>query len=67
MPSGGDRPLRPGDIVEVRPAAEILATLDADGTLDDMPFMPEMRPVRRPPLHGLEARGENLRHDCGDG
>jgi hypothetical protein len=43
MPSGGDRPLRPGDIVEVRPAAEILATLDADGTLDDMLFMPEMR------------------------
>ena len=41
MPSGGDRPLRPGDIVEVRPAAEILATLDADGTLDDMLFMPE--------------------------
>lgn len=34
--------LRPGDLVEVRPAAEILATLDADGTLDGLPFMPEM-------------------------
>ena len=37
-----NRPLRPGDIVEVRPAAEILATLDESGALDDMPFMPEM-------------------------
>ena len=36
------RPLRPGDIVEVRPAAEILATLDDRGALDGMPFMPEM-------------------------
>jgi hypothetical protein len=34
--------LRPGDVVEVRSAAEILATLDSDGTLDRMPFMPEM-------------------------
>jgi hypothetical protein len=29
-------------VVEVRPASEILATLDADGALDSMPFMPEM-------------------------
>ena len=36
------RPLRPGDVVEVRPAAEILATLDADGAIENMPFMPEM-------------------------
>lgn len=34
--------LRPGDRVEVRSPAEILATLDADGTLDGLPFMPEM-------------------------
>ena len=39
---GGSLKLRPGDIVEVKPAAEILATLDADGALDAMPFMPEM-------------------------
>jgi hypothetical protein len=32
----------PGDLVEVRSAAEILATLDANGTLDKLPFMPEM-------------------------
>jgi hypothetical protein len=37
-----DRPLRPGDEVQVRSASEILATLDSDGTLDEMPFMPEM-------------------------
>lgn len=31
-----------GDLVEVRPAAEILATLDESGCIDGMPFMPEM-------------------------
>jgi hypothetical protein len=34
--------LRRGDLVEVRSAAEILATLDARGALEGMPFMPEM-------------------------
>jgi hypothetical protein len=34
--------LRPGDFVEVRTPEEILSTLDANGTLDDVPFMPEM-------------------------
>src|SRR5262245_46608243 len=38
----GRQPLRPGDVVEVRPVNEILATLDKHGTLDGMPFMPEM-------------------------
>src|SRR5262245_23772237 len=33
---------RAGDLVEVRSKAEILATLDAHGRLDGMPFMPEM-------------------------
>jgi hypothetical protein len=41
MPSN-KRPLRPGDMVEVRSAAEILATLDSDAAVDRMPFMPEM-------------------------
>ena len=36
--------LRPGDWVAVRSAAEILATLDARGTRDGLPFMPEMIP-----------------------
>jgi hypothetical protein len=35
------RPLRPGDVVEVKSPAEILATLDGDA-LGHMPFMPEM-------------------------
>jgi len=34
--------LRPGDVVQVRSPNEILRTLDADGTLDRLPFMPEM-------------------------
>ena len=34
--------LRVGDLVEVRSREEILATLTPDGTLDELPFMPEM-------------------------
>ena len=34
--------LRVGQVVEVRPAAEILATLDDDAATDALPFMPEM-------------------------
>jgi hypothetical protein len=34
--------LRPGEVVRVRSAAEIFATLDDRGTLDGLPFMPEM-------------------------
>ena len=34
--------LRVGDWVEVRSKDEILSTLDSDGRLDGMPFMPEM-------------------------
>jgi hypothetical protein len=33
-----------GEIVEVRSQEEVLATLDLDGKLDAMPFMPEMLP-----------------------
>ncbi|HZR91876.1 MAG TPA: hypothetical protein VFA44_05640 [Gaiellaceae bacterium] len=36
------RALRRGDLVEVRSAEEILATLDPSGCLDGVPFMPEM-------------------------
>jgi hypothetical protein len=38
------RPIRAGDLVEIRPASQILATLDADGTVAGIPFMPEMLP-----------------------
>ena len=34
--------LRPGDMVKVRNAMEILSTLDADGTIEGVVFMPEM-------------------------
>jgi hypothetical protein len=37
--------LRKGDVVEVRGAADILATLDENGDLDGLPFMPEMVPM----------------------
>jgi hypothetical protein len=41
--SGGDAlDLRIGEVVEVRGAEEILATLDENGELDGLPFMPEM-------------------------
>ena len=42
MTSADKRPLRAGDVVEVRSAAEILATLDRGAALGKMPFMPEM-------------------------
>jgi hypothetical protein len=34
--------LRPGDLVEVKTPDEILQTLDAQGAVDHLPFMPEM-------------------------
>lgn len=34
--------LHPGELVDVRSREEILATLDKDGCLERMPFMPEM-------------------------
>ena len=34
--------LRPGDLVEIKSPEDILRTLDAEGTLDRLPFMPEM-------------------------
>jgi hypothetical protein len=34
--------LRRGDLVEIRPPAEILGTLDETGALEGVPFMPEM-------------------------
>src|SRR6266404_8429788 len=34
--------LRAGELVQVRSEPEILSTLDANGRLDALPFMPEM-------------------------
>src|SRR3977135_4355700 len=38
----GTARLLPGDLVEVRSPNEILHSLDVEGTLDHLPFMPEM-------------------------
>ena len=38
----GRETMRPGDLVRVRSAGEILATLDEDGAVGGIPFMPEM-------------------------
>jgi len=38
----GQKPLRRGDWVEVKSAKEILATLNEEGSVDNLPFMPEM-------------------------
>jgi len=47
------RALRVGDVVEIRSEQEIFATLDDQGALDGMPFMPEM----------LEYCGQRFRVD----
>lgn len=41
-PSRTNSRLSAGDLVAVRTACEILTTLDQNGTLDGLPFMPEM-------------------------
>jgi hypothetical protein len=53
------RALRRGDRVEVRSPAEILATLDDQGTLQGLPFMPEMVPYcgRR---FGVDKRADKI-------
>jgi hypothetical protein len=40
--SAGERPLRRGDVVEVKSPAEILSTLEEGDAVGSMPFMPEM-------------------------
>ncbi len=40
--TGGILDLKAGEVVEVRSAEEILATLDERGALENLPFMPEM-------------------------
>ena len=50
--------LKAGDLVEVRSAAEVMATLDADGKLDGLPFMPEMLAFCGRRLH-VSKRADN--------
>jgi len=42
MPNAESSPFLAGQLVQVLSAAEIAATLDVDGRLDGVPFMPEM-------------------------
>jgi hypothetical protein len=53
MQGAGSAALRVGEVVEVRSQREILSTLDANGRLDGLPFMPEM----------LAFSGQRLRVD----
>src|SRR5690606_31216750 len=65
--------LKAGDWVVVRDAAEILSTLDEDGCLDRLPFMPEMlahcgkryrvRAVAHKTCDTIEATGGRRMHD----
>jgi hypothetical protein len=41
-PQHAESYFRPGDLVQVRSAEEIVSTLDQDGALGGIPFMPEM-------------------------
>ena len=61
-----DSTLRAGDWIEVKTPQEIVATLDANGTLDGVPFMPEMVPYcgRR---FRLLRRAEKTCIEIGDG
>lgn len=42
LADGSQQRFEKGDVVEVRPWSDILRTLDDAGTLDGLPFMPEM-------------------------
>ena len=52
--------LRTGDWVEVKSALEILESLDGDGTLDGLPFMPEMMDYCGRQFPRAPAGGEDL-------
>jgi len=72
------RALRRSDLVEIRSAGEILATLDENGLMDGLPFMPEMIAYcgRRLAVDGIadklagglaQARGPAQEHIARDG
>lgn len=58
---------RAGDIVRVRPLEEIELTLDANGTLAGLPFMPEMRTFsgRTFRVHRRVDKVNDMRHKTG--
>jgi hypothetical protein len=58
---------RPGDLVEIRPLAEIAATLDARNTLDGLPFMQEMHALSGGVfrVHRRVEKINDMRHKTG--
>jgi hypothetical protein len=56
------RKLRKGELLRIRSADEILSTLDSDGTVDGLPFMPEMLQYA-----GREFRVRSSAHKTCDG
>ena len=54
--------LKVGDWVVVRPAEEILATLDANARFEDLPFMPQMLQLLRKEVSRREAGAQAVRH-----
>src|SRR5215217_7874499 len=56
------RKVRKGDLLRIRSADEILSTLDSDGTVDGLLFMPEMLQYA-----GREVRVESSAHKTCDG
>ena len=59
---GADMRLCAGDWVEVRSKAEILSTLDENGRLEGLPFMPQMFQYCGQADSGLQAGAQDLRH-----
>lgn len=61
------RALRPGDVVEVRPLAEIRASLDPASSLEELPFMAEMQAFcgRRFRVHRRVDKIWDMRHKTG--
>src|SRR5215217_5098531 len=56
------RKVRKGDLLRIRSADEILSTLDSDGTVDGLLFMPEMLQYA-----GREVRVQSSAHKTCDG
>ena len=57
--------LRAGDWVEVRSKEEILRSLDKNGRLDGLPFMPQMFQYCGQRFRVYQASAQDLRHGLG--
>ena len=55
--------LRIGEYVEVKSVDEILATLDENGRMEALPFMPEMLRFTGQAIPSVSARHQGMRHD----